>query len=62
MFPFLSRVLPWHLPGSLTRFRRIGDWLGLDLRDDIKGDHGLSSTQGTVMNMKGWVFMAILGA
>ena len=48
LMPFTSRVLPWTLQSELLRFRRVGDWLGLSLHDDVAGTTGLSGNQCAV--------------
>lgn len=44
--PFTARVLPWTLQSQLLRFRRVGDWLGMNLQDDLAGANGLTGTKG----------------
>ncbi|KZV75524.1 hypothetical protein PENSPDRAFT_731633, partial [Peniophora sp. CONT] len=45
LMPFTSRLLPWTLEPELLRFRRVGDWLGLNLHDDPAGMNGLTGTK-----------------
>jgi hypothetical protein len=49
LYPFFSpRSLPWNMPVSAFRVRRVGEWLGHDTSEDPRETGGLVSGRATI--------------
>ncbi len=51
LYPFLSpRSVPWTSSGGGSfRIRRVGEWLGINSREDLLKSGGLAMGRGTVL-------------
>lgn len=59
LYPFLSpRAPPWQVNTSGTfRWRRVGDWLGIDQVENVKETGGLAGERGAFRDLKEQVLL-----